>query len=110
MLPDCGAPHSPTVRPLPASLWLRARPYAGDTDPAPIEGRTGALAGKAYVTDGDGIRVSGQEVRFAGLDAPEWNRVAKQVDGYWFGHGRTREERTHSEDRRQAGARYSRAP
>ena len=35
--------------------------------------RTGTIAGKAYVTDGDGIRVSGQEVRFAGLDSPEWD-------------------------------------
>ena len=49
---------------------------------------TGTLAGKAYVTDGDGIRVSGQEVRFAGLDAPEWDQVAKHRDGYWFGHGK----------------------
>ena len=50
--------------------------------------RTGELAGKAYVTDGDGIRVSGQEVRFAGLDAPEFDQVAKHRDGYWFGHGK----------------------
>ena len=50
--------------------------------------RTGTLAGKAYVTDGDGIRVSGQEIRFAGLDAPEWDQVAKHGDGYWFGHGK----------------------
>ena len=49
--------------------------------------RTGTIAGKAYVTDGDGIRVSGQEVRFAGLDAPEWDQVAKHRDGYWFRHG-----------------------
>ena len=46
------------------------------------------LAGKAYVTDGDGIRVSGQEVRFAGLDAPEWNQPAKHRDGHWFAHGK----------------------
>ena len=50
--------------------------------------RTGTLAGKAYVTDGDGIRVSRQEVRFAGLDAPEWDQRAKHKDGYWFGHGK----------------------
>ena len=50
--------------------------------------RTGTLAGKAYVTDGDGIRVSGQEVRLAGLDAPEWDQRAKHQDGYWFGHGK----------------------
>ena len=50
--------------------------------------RAGVLTGKAYVTDGDGIRVSGQEVRFAGLDAPEFDQVAKHRDGYWFGHGK----------------------
>ena len=50
--------------------------------------RTGMIAGKAYVTDGDGIRVSGQEVRFAGLDAPEWDQLAKHGDGYWFRHGK----------------------
>ena len=46
------------------------------------------LVGKAYVTDGDGIRVSGQEVRFSSLDAPEFDQVAKHRDGYWFGHGK----------------------
>ena len=50
--------------------------------------RASTLAGKAYVTDGDGVRVSGQEVRFAGLDAPEWDQRAKHQDGYWFGHGK----------------------
>lgn len=48
----------------------------------------GTLVGKAYVTDGDGIRVSGQEVRFAGIDAPEFDQVAKHQDGYWFPHGK----------------------
>lgn len=46
------------------------------------------IAGKAYVTDGDGVRVSGQEVRFAGLDAPEWDQRAKHQDGYWFAHSK----------------------
>ena len=50
--------------------------------------RTRRLTGKAYVTDGDGIRVSGKEVRFAGLDAPEWDQVARHRDGYWFNHGK----------------------
>ena len=57
-----------------------------DSEPHPRLNDT--LAGKAYVTDGDGIRVSGQEVRFAGLDAPEWDQVAKHRDGYWFGYGK----------------------
>lgn len=52
----------------------------------PIRQRT--IVGKAYVTDGDGIRVSGQDVRFAGLDAPEWNQPAKHRDGYWFAQGK----------------------
>ena len=46
------------------------------------------ITGKAYVTDGDGIRVAGQEVRLAGLDAPEWDQKAKHQDGYWFNHGK----------------------
>ena len=60
----------------------------GSRAPPPRPTRPGALAGKAWVTDGDGIRVSGQEVRFAGLDAPEYDQVAKHQDGYWFGHGK----------------------
>ena len=46
------------------------------------------ITGKAYVTDGDGVRVAGQEVRLAGLDAPEWDQKAKHRDGYWFNHGK----------------------
>ena len=46
------------------------------------------LQGKAYVTDGDGVRVQGREVRFAALDAPEWDQRAQHRDGYWFGHGK----------------------
>lgn len=46
------------------------------------------LSGKAYVTDGDGVRVQGREVRFAALDAPEWDQRAQHRDGYWFGHGK----------------------
>ena len=46
------------------------------------------ITGKAYVTDGDGIRVSGYTIRFTGLDAPEWGQVAKHQHGYWFDHGR----------------------
>ena len=46
------------------------------------------ISGKAYVTDGDGIRVAGQEVRFIGLDAPEWDQYAEHQDGYWFNHGK----------------------
>ncbi len=46
------------------------------------------ITGKAYVTDADGIRVSGYEVRIACLDAPEWRQPAEHQDGYWFNEGR----------------------
>lgn len=46
------------------------------------------IAGKAYVTDGDGLRVSGHEIRFAGLDAPEYDQRAMHRDGYWFNQGK----------------------
>ena len=32
--------------------------------------------------------MAGQEVRLAGLDAPEWDQKAKHGDGYWFNHGK----------------------
>ena len=48
----------------------------------------GTISGKAYVTDGDGIRVSGQEIRLTGLDAPEWDQPAQHRDGYWFARGK----------------------
>ena len=50
--------------------------------------RGGVIAGKAWVTDGDGIRVSRREIRFACLDAPEWDQWAEHEDGYWFKHGK----------------------
>lgn len=49
---------------------------------------TDALTGKACVTDGYGISVSGKKVRFAGLDAPELHQVAKHANDYWFEHGK----------------------
>ena len=47
----------------------------------------GTITGKAYVTDGDGLRVSGYDIRLSGLDAPEWDQWAKHQHGYWFRHG-----------------------
>ena len=69
---------------------------AGPAKPAPpttkspssTPERESVIAGKAYVTDGDGIRVSGQKIRLAYLDAPEWDQWAKHSDGYWFKHGK----------------------
>ena len=46
------------------------------------------ITGRAYVTDGDGIRVSGHNIRIAGVDAPEWNQRAQHQHGYWFKHGK----------------------
>ncbi len=53
-----------------------------------VEIPTRTISGKAYVTDGDGVRVAGHEVRLAGLDAPEWDQKAKDRNGRWFNHGR----------------------
>ena len=53
-----------------------------------VESPSRTISGKAWVTDGDGIRVARQEVRIAGLDAPEWDQKAKHQDGYWFSHGK----------------------
>ncbi len=53
-----------------------------------VESPARTISGKAYVTDGDGMRVAQQEVRIAGLDAPEWDQKAKHNDGYWFKHGK----------------------
>lgn len=60
-------------------LLLRGRRRIGP-------GRT--ISGKAYVTDGDGLRVSGHEIRLAGLDAPEYDQRAMHRDGTWFRHGK----------------------
>lgn len=48
----------------------------------------GMITGKAYVIDGDGLRVSGYDIRLSGLDAPEWDQWAKHQHGYWFRHGK----------------------
>ena len=55
--------------------WAQAAP------PRPI------IAGKAYVIDGDTIKVSGRTIRLSGLDAPEVDQVAKHEHGYWFKQG-----------------------
>ena len=65
----------------------RRRHAPGARDLPPPE-RGSVIAGKAWVTDGDGLRVSGYTVRFAALDAPEWDQWAKHSDGTWFKHGR----------------------
>ena len=54
------------------------------------------IIGRAYVTDGDGLMVSGYKIRMASLDAPEWDQMARHQDGYWFNHGKTCQERIDS--------------
>lgn len=55
---------------------------------APVPQTPKTISGKAWVTDGDGIRVSGKEIRLAGLDAPEHYQPAKSRNGKWFDHGK----------------------
>lgn len=67
---------------------VSGKSFAARPDPVRrVENPARTITGKAYVTDGDGIRVARQEVRIAGIDAPEWNQKAKHRDGYWFKHG-----------------------
>ena len=75
-------PFTKGGRPPPVRSQARPRPPSAPSTPL----RT--IAGKAYVTDGDGMRVAGQEVRLAGLDSPEHDQKAKHRHGYWFNHGK----------------------
>ena len=68
--------------------WTPRRRRAQGVRRLPTPDAGSVIAGKAWVTDGDGLRVSGYTVRFAGLDAPEWDQWAKHRDGYWFKHGK----------------------
>ena len=46
------------------------------------------VAGKAFVTDGDGLRVTGHEIRIAGIDAAEYDQRARSArTGRWFDEG-----------------------
>lgn len=50
--------------------------------------RPRVLAGEAIVTDADGLEVQETAVRFAALDAPEFNQLAKiDEGGDWINHG-----------------------
>ena len=94
-------------------LLLRA--FLSDSQPKRRYGgraRTGALrpgarlGGKAYVIDGDTVRVSGQRIRLAGLDAPEVDQVAKHQDGLLVQAGQARQERPDQRDRREGRQRH----
>lgn len=73
---------------LPRRRWTPGKRRAPGRRHVPAPGAGSVIAGKAWVTDGDGLRVSGHRVRFAGLDAPELDQWAKHRDGTWFKHGR----------------------
>ena len=45
------------------------------------------FTGKAYVVDGDTIRVGGRAIRLGGLDAPELDQPARNRGGYWYPQG-----------------------
>ena len=46
-----------------------------------------SITGKAWVVDGDTIKVTGETVRIGGLDAPELGQRSLSQDGHWFDHG-----------------------
>lgn len=65
------------------------RPPASDLGvPPPLPEIGSVITGKAYVTDGDGLRVSRQTIRIAGIDAPEHDQPATHTDGYRIEHGK----------------------
>ena len=68
--------------------WIPRRRRTPGRRRLPTPEAGSVIAGKAWVTDGDGLRVARREIRFAALDAPEWDQWAKHGDGYWFRHGK----------------------
>lgn len=72
-------------RPEPPS----SKAAASDGVARPLLPEVGSVvAGKAYVTDGDGLRVLGCTIRIAGIDAPEHDQPATHRDGYRIEHGK----------------------
>ncbi len=69
-------------------LLLLCRRHQRRHPRARMQHRAGTLAGKAYVTDGDGVHVAGQAIRFGDLDTPEWDQVETHRDSYWFRYGK----------------------
>ena len=59
----------------------RATPHKRLSSEPAFGNRIKVITGKAFVTDGDGIRVAKQEVRIVGIDAPEWDQRARHSNG-----------------------------
>ena len=57
-------------RPSPAPINRPPPPVAHQGTRLPQEE---VVFGRAYVTDGDGLRIKGEEIRLFGIDAPEFN-------------------------------------
>ena len=80
----------PSPKTRPATRKAKPKNIVAQADNVPsrtaIPSQT-AITGKAYVIDGDSIKVAGQEIGLAGLDAPEWGQLARHQQGYWLNHG-----------------------
>jgi len=46
------------------------------------------LVGRAFIVDGDSIRIGGVEIRLEGIDAPEWDQTCTDPDGRTWACGR----------------------
>lgn len=75
------------------AIYLLALPLSFRAPPPSFRAASGlefrsALHGRAWVTDGDGVRVNNVTVRLAGLDAPEHDQQALLFNGSTIPHGR----------------------
>ena len=65
----------------------------------PIASRA-PLVGRAWIVDGDSIRIDGVSIRLEGIDAPEWDQTCTDQDGRTWACGRaaTRELKAYTRD------------
>ncbi|WP_339952472.1 thermonuclease family protein [Yoonia sp. 2307UL14-13] len=66
--PGVQLPRRPVRRTISAVDNRPKPPVSNDREPPQEK----VLLGRAYVTDGDGLRIKGQEIRLFGIDAPEF--------------------------------------
>lgn len=78
-----GSRQSQRLRRQPGDVFQQGTQFKSNSIRRPMR----EISGKAYVTDGDGLRVNNVEIRIAGLDAPEYDQIAKH-NGRWFNFGR----------------------